>query len=397
MTTSPSLVRTTIVAFVRHYLPGYKFGGPVRTIANMVAALGDELDIRIVTSDRDLDDDRPYSHLTEGDGWKKVGKGGVLYLPPQRKRLRDIVCVLKSTPHDVLYLNSFFDPVFTLKPLLAWRLKLIPTQRCVLAPRGEFSSAALGLKAGRKRAFLRFSRWVGLYRGIEWHASSAYEAADIRREMGEIAQDIRIATDLPDMTVQPLQRERVRGVGEPLRVCFLSRISPMKNLDYALSVLARVTSPVIFTIHGPREDMPYWDRCRQLIDDLPDTITVIDGGAVESAQVVDVLSRQDLLFLPTQGENYGHVIVEALSAGTRVLISDRTQWRGLEDAGVGYDLPLDVPDAFVQAIEAEAQADGVSDSVDRIVTYLAKTLRIEDTIAANRALFSGTTPSTLSD
>ena len=395
--TPPSPVRTTILAFVRHYLPGYKFGGPIRTLANMIAALGDEFDMRVVTSDRDLDDDQPYSHLKEKEDWKRVGKGTVLYLPPHRKRLRDILRVLKATPHDVLYLNSFFDPVFTLKPLLAWRLNLISARRCVVAPRGEFSPGALGLKARKKQTFLRFARWVGLYRGIEWHASSAYEAADIRRAMGQIAQNVRIATDLPDMTIRPVQRKRVHKASEPLRVCFLSRISPMKNLDYALAVLARVTSPVIFTIHGPREDMAYWNKCRQLIDDLPDAITVIDGGAVESTQVVQVLSRQDLLFLPTQGENYGHVIVEALSVGTRVLLSDQTQWRGLSDAGVGYDLPLDSPDAFVQAIEAEAQTDGIPDSVDRIATYLEKTLRVDDTIAANRELFRTSASSILSD
>src|SRR3546814_17574361 len=37
------------------------------------------------------------------------------------------------------------------------------------------------------------------------------------------------------------------------------------------------------------------------------------------------------------GENYGHVIAEALEAGLRLLISDQTPWRGLAEAGVGHD------------------------------------------------------------
>jgi glycosyltransferase involved in cell wall biosynthesis len=41
------------------------------------------------------------------------------------------------------------------------------------------------------------------------------------------------------------------------------------------------------------------------------------------------------------GENYGHVIVEGAAAGCPVIISDRTQWLGLKNQGVGWDIPLE--------------------------------------------------------
>ena len=46
--------RPIILSFAGHYLPGYKAGGPIRSIANMVDQLGDEFDFRIVAGDRDL-------------------------------------------------------------------------------------------------------------------------------------------------------------------------------------------------------------------------------------------------------------------------------------------------------------------------------------------------------
>ena len=46
---------STILAFVDHFLPGFKAGGPVRTLANIVDRLGDEFEFKIVTRDRDLD------------------------------------------------------------------------------------------------------------------------------------------------------------------------------------------------------------------------------------------------------------------------------------------------------------------------------------------------------
>ena len=47
------------------------------------------------------------------------------------------------------------------------------------------------------------------------------------------------------------------------------------------------------------------------------------------------------LFLPSTGENYGHAIVEAFSAGLPVIISTLTPWKNLESQKVGWDIPLD--------------------------------------------------------
>jgi len=61
-----------------------------------------------------------------------------------------------------------------------------------------------------------------------------------------------------------------------------------------------------------------------------------------------------LFVLPTLGENYGHVIYEALSAGDPVLISDQTPWRGLEKEKAGWDLPLKEKDKFKNALRQAA-------------------------------------------
>ena len=45
-------------------------------------------------------------------------------------------------------------------------------------------------------------------------------------------------------------------------------------------------------------------------------------------------------FLPTKGENFGHVIFEALTSGCVVLISDRTPWKELHGRNAGWALPL---------------------------------------------------------
>lgn len=381
--------KPVVLTFIRHYLPGYKSGGPIRTIANLATALGDEIDFRIVTSDRDATDTETYPHLVGNDGWLNIGNAKVLYLSPTQKSLSNIGRIIRETPHSTLYLNSFFDPDFTQKPLLARRLGLAPKRHCVIAPRGEFSPGALEFKAGKKMAFL-WAAWVlGLYRELDWQASSEHEEADIRRTLGVTALNIRVAIDLPNMMVREPPPFVPRVQGEPLRVVFLSRISPMKNLDFALEVLREVKEPVTFDVYGPIRDDAYWLRCKELMSRLPSSVEAVYCGSVEHDEVTAILSRYDLFFLPTLGENYGHVILESLAAGTPVLIGDTTPWRSLADAGVGWDLPLERPQAFVDIIETmvRLRPDEIVTMRKRALSF-ANTIRVnQEAIESNRRLF----------
>ena len=77
-------------------------------------------------------------------------------------------------------------------------------------------------------------------------------------------------------------------------------------------------------------------------------------GPIENEGVNDMFCKYDLFFLPTKGENFGHVILESMSSGTPILISNTTPWRNLEKFGVGWDISLKSPDAFTAAIEKAA-------------------------------------------
>lgn len=384
------MTRRTILTFVSAYLPGYRAGGPIRSIANLVDYLGDEFDFRIVTADRDRGAKIPYQDL-DPDLWHEVGKARVRYLPPSQQRLLPILRVMRATPHDLIYLNSFLNPRFATLPLVVQRLKLVPTRPVILAPRGEFSEAALAIKSSKKRVFLAVSRAVGLHRGLVWQATSNHEAAQIRQVIGNVAKIVRIAPDLPKLAGTAPSR-RVRNPLDPLRIVFLGRVVPMKNLLFALDVLAGVKTPIEFSIYGPREDATYSVRCDAAVASLPCHVKVVWGGPLPPDRVVGTLAQHDLFFLPSLGENFGHVIAEALQAGLRLLISDRTPWRGLDAAGVGYDLPIDSTDNFVRAIEDEARIIPSSSSADAIQAFFAEASRLNERVAANRRLFEAIPP-----
>lgn len=380
--------RPVILTFNKFYVPGYKAGGPIRTLVNMTDRLGDEFDIRIVTLDRDAGESSPYPDIAPCQ-WENQGKASVYYMPPNRLSITSIACLIRELNPDVLYLNSFFDPTFTQRVLWARRFRLIPSAPCVIAPRGEFSSGALELKAIKKRIYLALSRLAGVHNGLIWQASSTLEKDDIKKVNSSVSpHEIHIAMDLSPTVILESQ-SKPRQPGDPLRVCFFSRISPMKNLDYALRVLQQVNAEVVFTIYGPKEVPKYWQACEALIAQLPPHISVVWEGELHPAQIHDQLSKHDLFFLPTRGENYGHVIYEALSAGLPVLISDQTPWGEVVPNGVGWTPALSDMGGFSCLIDEVASWDDDSHSHVRMAarTFARSISENDAVIQDNRSLF----------
>lgn len=377
-----------ILAFADYYLPGYKAGGPIRTLTNMVDHLGDEFEFKIVTADRDFDDTKHYPGI-KVDGWDRVGKANVFYMSMNRRFLSDFKRLLCSTEYDVLYLNSFFSPHFTIKPLMLRRMQLIPDRPLIIAPRGEFSPGALGLKSFKKRVYITAAKAFGLYKKAVWQASSEHEEADIRRWFGNDARVI-IAPNLPPVINAADEPTVIRNKTKGgLEIIFLSRISRMKNLDGALKMLNGLNGQVKFNIYGPMEDKEYWLECEQIISNLPKNINVRYRGAVTHEQVSDVMRKHDLFFLPTLGENFGHVILEALLAGCPVLLSDQTPWRDLEEKGLGWDLPLDQPERFRDVLQACINRGNVEqmECSERAYQFACEVVTDDGVIEQNRQLF----------
>src|ERR1039458_9512088 len=102
-----------ILTMVGSYVPGYKAGGPIRSIENLVAVLGEEFCFKILTLDRDLGDTSSYPGV-EVNRWVRVGNADVMYLPPGWKGLLRTIALLRSVDRKtVLYLNSFCSRRFS--------------------------------------------------------------------------------------------------------------------------------------------------------------------------------------------------------------------------------------------------------------------------------------------
>ncbi len=377
--------RPVILTFVRCYLPGYKSGGPIRSISNLVDRLSQEFRFKIVTSDRDSGDTEQYSDI-EPEVWTRVGNAEVYYLPPSKRTLGTVLRILRETPHDLIYLNSLFNYVFTILPLIAHRMKDADSGPIILAPRGELSPGALAIKSRKKKVFLVLAGITGLYRRVHWQSTSAEEEKDIHSNFG-----LDIEIDTASNIGQRLSRiqDLRNSKNERLRLVFLSRLVPKKNLAGAIRMLMEVTVPVQFTVYGTYEDEQYLTQCRKLAANLPINIEVDIRGPIPHEKVMETLAQHDVFYFPTHGENYGHVIAEALLAGCPVLISDQTPFRDLETKGVGWDIPLDQPEQFRDTIEriARMDADEFSMITEQTLKFGRELAENQESVEAHRRMF----------
>lgn len=332
-----------VLVFISNYLPGYKAGGPIKSLSNIVKYTSDKVKFNIFTSDRDLGDLKPYENV-DVNVWNErsdcnvfYGKGGLSWFINACK-------FVFSRKHDLIYLNSFFSIKYSLIPLLL--AKLI-NKNVLIAARGEFSEGALSLKSRRKKIYIFLYKFFRLHTKTTYQCSTLYEKKDLIKALGTNV-DVFIAGNISSQEyAKDLNHKELNS----LNVVFLSRISPKKNLLKSLQILSNIKHPIVYDIYGPIEDKDYWNECLQVIKSLPENVHVNYRGAVTSEEVVSVLSKYDLFFMPTKGENYGHVIAEALSAGLLVLIADTTPWRNLQELGIGWDLPLNTPEEYSVIIE----------------------------------------------
>ena len=344
--------RPKVLVMADWYTPGFRAGGPIRSVANFAVQLEMELDIYVLTTDRDLGMLQSYPDILPNE-WLAHQHHQVCYLSPDRLSWRSITGIIKSLQPDHIYLNSMFSRYMTIYPLLYRRFGGTPAH-ILLAPRGMLMASALAVKPWRKKIFLAKLRMAGIGKIIRFQATNEEEAGDVRRAFGNRAEVIRLGNLPAPVAAFVPPSDKVPG---SLRMVFVGRAHPIKQLDYLLGVLAGISHQIFLTVIMTREDDAYADLCRRQARSLPAHITVQFLEDVPHEDITDIIRSNHIFALPTRGENFGHSIYEALAAGRPVLVSDQTPWRGLSGLKAGWDLSLKDPALFRQCIEEAAAWD----------------------------------------
>ncbi len=303
-----------ILVIVPSYKPAYVYGGPIRSISALCEALTthyQEVEVFATTAngpgELDVRAGREYSvELVKVRYFRRWTKDHTNFSPALLRTL-----ILNAKKYDVIHIHSWWNLV-TIPAALICRLKGI---RPVLSPRGSITQYTIDHRNSRIKRLVHFIIGRRLLEGVSIHSTSLRED----HEVGRLIQNDRRYI-IPNLFELPDKPFDFPEDPQCLRLVFLGRIDRVKNLEFLLAeVIQHVNIPFTLSIIGEGQD-DYVETLKQLSKTCS-SVTWI--GEVDGEEKFKLLAQSDLLLLPSHTENYGNVVIEALSQGTPVLISDQ--------------------------------------------------------------------------
>lgn len=324
------------------FYPAYKAGGPIQSLMYLLEKLNGTVEIFLLTSSFDLDGTRLN---VAADCWLKTKFGNVFYSSEITcKQIKQLIAEVKP---DVFYLNSFFSSL-TIKVLYLLRKD---SRKIVIAPRGEFSPNALLLKKGKKSIYIYVFKHLLFANKIWWHFTNNSELQDYKKRLTIKNMQYQIVPNLHSVNLNNDYFKYSDKEQGAIKIVSVGRVSPMKNMAFLIEILSKIEGYVICDIYGAIEDIEYYSLCKCKLNSLPGNIKITFKGEIETTEVVDTISKYDLFFSPSLGENFGHAVFESLIAGLPILISDKIPFFSeVELYEAGFISEIIDPESFINRI-----------------------------------------------
>ena len=326
--------KKSIFVFIYGYLPGQNYGGPVTSIYNFTEQFGDEYDIRIVCSNHEHNSKVPYEKVNKS--WNKVGKANVLYLSEKQYTTSNFKKIMQPFNIILVYLTGVFSYKLNHSAIMASNHMNI---KVLIAIRGEICRNILKMKSYKKIPYLFIMKTIGEYKNVLFQVTSIEEKNQLKKYLGIKEKNIIFLPNIGCVKQDIVNIEKKKEKGQ-VKLLFLSRIHPKKNLLDALNAIIRAKGKIQFDIYGPIEDYNYWNKCKEVILKAPSNIAIKYKGALSMMDAKKIYSQYHFFLFPTLSENYGHVIVESLMSGCPLILTEgTTPWDNIKDkAGFTFEL-----------------------------------------------------------
>lgn len=295
-----------IVHVVTLATPDNDYGGPVRVAAGQVAELerrGHDAVLVAATT----------PELEHADRYQGAAFRGFHAVWPGQSRgyaglrARGLRSWLRSSGADIVHVHLARDLV-TMPAVLAAQRAGIPTV-----------SQTHGMITPRSDALARIVDTWGTRRALRGSGALLALNENERIQLAHVAPGSRPATIVPNG--MRLDAPSARTDGSPADVLFLSRLHPRKRPDAfvrAASLVDTQGRPTVFSVVGPDEGAlaAVQDAARRGSADIR------IEGALAPEGVAARMARAQVFVLPAVDEPFGMVVLEAMAAGTPVVVTE---------------------------------------------------------------------------
>ncbi|MDN5286188.1 MAG: hypothetical protein JWR38_2462 [Mucilaginibacter sp.] len=297
------------------YKPAFVYGGPIMSVSMLSEQLlkaGCQVHVFTTTANGTNELDVIAGKPINIDGvtvtyHKRITKDHSHFSPALLKMVWG-----KAREYDVIHIHAWWNLVSVLSCLIAvWRN--VPV---VVSARGTLSPYSFQNKNKGIKWLIHHLLSKPLLKRCYFHVTSTQENEAIcdiitPKSITNIANFVK----LPAHTIPIIKKP------SPLfKLIFLSRIEEKKGLDILISALPALTFPYVLTIAG-NGDKNYINELKTLAKDKQ-VENNINWVGFQHDSKFELLHEHDLLILPSYDENFGNVVIESLSQGTAVLLSE---------------------------------------------------------------------------
>ncbi len=330
-----------ILHIIPTYKPAFVYGGPIFSVALLcenLALAGHEMTVFSTTANGPAELDIPPGTTRNVEGvqvtyFRRLTKDHTHFSPALMWQVWR-----QCRRFQVIHLHAWWTLPILFSVLICWLRGVKP----VLSPRGMLSDFSFQKNHSSGKGLFHAFAGKFLLKKTCLHLTAEAES----QETAGLGSSRFVLPNL--IQLAPPHTAPARDNAEFV-ILFLSRIHPKKNIEGLIEALSRVSFDFRLQIAGNGEP-DYLEKLKSLIaaKNLENKTAWI--GEAYDAEKFRLYAAADLLVLPSFNENFANVVIEALSAGTPVLVSDAV---GLSDYVRSNDLGWvceTAPEAIAQAL-----------------------------------------------
>lgn len=375
-----------ILQITAAYKPAYIYGGPTMSVAKLCENLIKEQKLAVNTDDifdievftttangkMELDVSPNTSILVDDvrvSYFKRLTKDHTHFSPALLWALRrEILSLAENEKPLIIHIHAWWNLVSVLSCAIA-KWYNIPV---VLTPRGMLTAYTNTNRNSIAKKIIHNLLGKSLLKYCHIHATSEKEKIDVNSII--TAKSITVIPNLVELAdhiiVQHNTKQPALNQHSQFQLIYLSRIEEKKGLELLFDALATLPFKYYLTIAGSGEDK-YVKSLQAKAERLKINKQINWVGQIEKEDKFKLLAEHDLMVLTSYNENFANVVIESLSVGTPVLLSDEV---GLADyvaekkLGWITDLvPSNITKKIISAFESAQLREIIREQAPRVI------------------------------
>jgi glycosyltransferase involved in cell wall biosynthesis len=242
---------------------------------------------------------------------------------------------------DVVHVHALWEEV-QYQVIRAARAQRVPY---VITPHGMLTRWSLAQRPWKKRLYMAWRLRAMLRCAAFIHYTSELERTDVAQSLALKPPSIiePLGVNMDEFRTLPPRgtfRARYPQLGARPIVLFLGRLHPGKGLEHLLPAMAAVRRTEAMLVAVGPDSREYHAELQRRAASLGVSDRVMFTGLLQGTDKVAALVDADVFCLPSDHENFGVAVIEALAAGTPALVSAHVPVSGeIVERGAGSIVP----------------------------------------------------------